>query len=108
MSARPLDECWEALVSETQAVPEIERGALNTALRAIRAVCHREGIHPDCIPQEIHLRADAYRRTFPNCSVTPMALAKHWKRVMVNNTSATVEEQALARLRHTTHGGITL
>lgn len=107
MATRPVDECWEALVDETQAVPEVERGALNQALRAIRAVCSREGIHPDSIPQEIHLRADAYRRTFPNCSVTPMALAKHWKRVMIR-PQASVEEQALAALRHPTHGSVTL
>ena len=107
MAERPLDLCWEALVDETRAVPEIERGQLNVALRAIRACCQRDGIHPDSVPQEIHLRAAAYRRTFKNCSLTPMALAKHWQRVMVNQTTS-VEEQTLQRLRHTSHGEIAL
>jgi hypothetical protein len=108
-NGKPLDPCWETLVEETHATPEIERGALNTALRAIRAACERDGIHPDDVPQEIRLRAEAYRRAYAPCALTPMALAKHWRRVMVSTpTNMTVEEQTLTRLRSASHGPVTL
>lgn len=78
---REPDLAWEALVDETRAMPEMERGALNAALKAIRAQCHRDGIHPDSIPDEIRLRADAYRtHAFAGLTLTPTALAKHWNR----------------------------
>lgn len=79
--SRPPDLAWEALVAETQAMPEIERGALNVALKAIRAQCERDGLHPDSIPAEIRIRANIYKTVlFPGLTITPMALAKHFNR----------------------------
>lgn len=46
---REPDLAWEAFVAETQATSEIERGQLNVALKAIRAQCERDGLHPDSI-----------------------------------------------------------
>lgn len=107
-NGKPLDYCWEALVEETQAVPEIERGNLNTALLAIRACCQRDGLHPDSIPDEIRLRARTYRSVMNGCTLTPMALAKHWRRCLPQTASVTAEESALASLRHPQHGKMTL
>jgi hypothetical protein len=88
----------------------MERGQLNTALRAIREAAFSEGLVDDeAIAAEIPLRAQAYRAKMPNCSLTPTALAKHWFRVMVSTpTNLTVEEQTLARLRSASHGSVTL
>lgn len=83
MTERSPDLAWEALVEETQAMPEIERGALNVALKAIRAQCGRDGLHPDEIPEEIRRRAAAYReQVFPGLTLTPVSLAKHWNRCL--------------------------
>lgn len=78
---REPDLAWEALVEETKAMPEMERGALNVALKAIRAQCERDGLHPDEIPNEIRRRAKTYREVeFAGLTLTPTALAKHWNR----------------------------
>lgn len=108
MSPRTTDECWEALVEETQAVPEIERGALNTALRAIRACCLRDGIHQDSIPEEIRIRARAYRTVMGHCTLTPMALAKHWNRVLARSVPVSPTQATMNALRHPKHGDVQL
>lgn len=105
-AGKPLDLCWEALVKETSANPHLSRGKLNQALKGIRLACADEGIEPTHIPGEIERRAAAYRKVFAGLTLTPMALATHWYRVVAPTQS--VEEQALARLRHTTHGGMTI
>lgn len=98
--AREPDHAWEALVRETHANPAMERGALNVALKAIREACFMDGLHPDGIAEEIKLRAAAYRQTFPGLTLTPTALAKHWRRVLANQTpSLSAEEMALDRMR---------
>lgn len=103
MGIRPTDLCWEALVQETNAHPDLERGTLNAALKAIRQAAEYEGLAPDSIPDEIHLRAQAYRdcKTLGDCLLTPMALAKHWFRVVAQQANAkqSVEQQTIARLR---------
>lgn len=98
MSPRAIDPVWEALVEETQAVPEVERGSLNTARKAILAVCQREGILPEDVPKEIKVRAAAYRHVMGGCTLTPMALAKHWCRV-VGPSAQTSEQAAITQLR---------
>ena len=77
MGERQRDLAWEALVRETSANPAMERGQLNTALRAIREAAFSEGLTEDGLPEEIRLRADAYRRMWPMLTLTPTALAKH-------------------------------
>lgn len=74
-------------------MPEIERGALNTALKAIRAQCERDGLHSDEIPNEIRRRAEEYRtRVFPDLTLTPVALAKHWNRCLPVRREETLPE----------------
>jgi hypothetical protein len=85
------DLAWEALVKETAANPAIERGQLNVALKAIREAAYSEGLTEDGVPEEIRLRCQAYRDTFPGITLTPLALAKHWFRVMVHPTTPSVE-----------------
>lgn len=104
---RSEDPSWEALIRATNASPAVERDVLNVALKAIKAVCERDGIDPSAIPAEIDTRAAAYRRMMPNCMLTPMALAKHWCRVMAP-TSLSSEEATFAALRSTTHGAVQL
>jgi hypothetical protein len=75
------DPAWEALIEATRAMEEMERGPLNTALKAIRAQCARDGLHEDEIPDEIRRRAQTYRDVeFVGLTITPTALAKHWNR----------------------------
>lgn len=90
---RERDLAWEALVRETAANEAMERGQLNVALKAIRSAALSEGLMDEGLPEEIRLRAQAYRRTFPGLVLTPTALAKHWHRVMVVPASGSDELQ---------------
>ena len=58
---RERDLAWEALVRETAANPAMERGQINVALKAIREAAFTEGLMEDGLPEEIGLRAQAYR-----------------------------------------------
>jgi ABC-type arginine transport system permease subunit len=97
---RERDLAWEALVKETAANPAVERGVLNAALKGIREAAYSEGLTEEGIPEEIRLRAIAYRQAFPGLTLTPMALAKHWFRVMVTpeQAAATVDVALIRRM----------
>ena len=83
-AVRKTDLSWEALVRETAANPSVDRVRLNVALKAIRQASAREGIEGDeAVASEIAVRAAAYRRVMNGCTLTPIALARHWCRVMV-------------------------
>jgi hypothetical protein len=100
---RERDLAWEALVRETAANPAMERGQINVALKAIREAAFTEGLMEDGLPEEIGLRAQAYRETFPGLALTPTALAKHWFRVMVKRDArVTGQQAALDALRRET------
>ncbi len=94
MSSRPPDPAWDTLVRVTLANPDMERGKLNTALKAIKAAWQREGGLPDDLPREIELRADAYHAVWPMLTLTPTALATHWHRVMAKPASERSKQQA--------------
>lgn len=103
MTERPRDLAWEALVQETAANPAMERGQLNVALRAIREAAFTEGLTEEGIPEEIRLRCEAYRRTYPGLPLTPTALAKHWFRVMVQpQPELTAKQRQLDEMRRRT------
>jgi hypothetical protein len=77
--SRQPDLSWEALVEVTTANVSQERGALNAALKEIRA--EEPGLDDEDLALLIRLRAEDYRRHWPEMSVTPMSLAKHWLRI---------------------------
>jgi hypothetical protein len=93
---REPDLAFEALERVTHANRAMERGKLNTALKAIKDAWHREGGLPEDLPWEIELRADAYRKKWPGITLTPTALATHWFRVVAEQTG---QQQALDELR---------
>ena len=74
--ARPRDLIFEALCEatgvEAKSLTKPGRGALNAALRDIRAAS------PDVTPQEVKRRAERYARKFSGAALTAPALAKHW------------------------------
>lgn len=80
MSTR--DFCWEAMIEVTGANPEVERGAINKALKSIRELEPELALDNYLLSAEIHERAKAYRELFPDGAMTPPALAKHWVRVL--------------------------
>lgn len=76
---KPRDYAWEALVEVTASDPGTARGQLNKALLQIREQSQEEDSY--LLSVEIHERAKMYRALWPEVSLTPSALAKHWKRV---------------------------
>jgi hypothetical protein len=75
-SERPKDHIFDALCAATgidaKSLTKSGRGALNAALRDIRAAS------PDVTPDEINRRAGRYTRKFSGAALTAPALAKHW------------------------------
>jgi hypothetical protein len=73
---RPRDLVFDALCAATgidaKSLTKSGRGALNAALRDIRAAS------PDVTPDEIKRRAGRYSRKFSGAALTAPALAKHW------------------------------
>lgn len=69
---RPRDELWDALTSELGSEPatRTERGSWNKALKDLREA--------GATPQDVHQRSAVYRHRWPEVSLTPTALAKHW------------------------------
>jgi hypothetical protein len=94
------DLAWEALVRETHANPAMERGKLNSALKGIREAALTEGLTEEGLPEEIRLRAQAYRDRWPQLTLTPNALAVHWFRVIAPVVEARSAQQiAIDNLR---------
>lgn len=77
---RPRNVAFDALVSATGGNPEqvtpAEGGRVAKALADIRSVC--PSLSPEDLADEIHRRAGIYRRSHPDWSLTPTALASHW------------------------------
>jgi len=73
---RPRDLIFETVCEvvgiDARALTKPGRGALNVALRDIRAAS------PDVTPQEVKRRAERYARKFSGAALTAPALAKHW------------------------------
>ena len=96
---RKPDPDFDALVKVTNANVNMERGRLNITLQAIRAAWQQEGGLPEDLPTEIENRANAYRALWPTMALTPTALAVHWKRVIVEGSKASPQEQAMDELK---------
>lgn len=103
--ARKPDLAFEALVRVTHENIAMGRGKLNTALAAIRVAWGEEGGLEEGLPREIELRAQAYREMWPGITLTPTALAVHWKRVMAQREQPKKEsKRALDELRKESDG----
>ncbi len=80
--ARKRDEGWDALAEIEGAkggeVNKLAAGGIGKALRAIREVCPLVNGE---LADEIRRRAAVYRATWPNATLSAMALAKHWARM---------------------------
>jgi hypothetical protein len=77
------DELFEAVaqacgIDWTNITPT-GRGPLNKAVKELRDI----GVTPD----QISGRATAYRRTYPDAPLTPMALTKHWAALVPTGTT---------------------
>jgi biotin operon repressor len=68
------DELFEAVAQvcgiDWTALTKTGRGPLNKAVKELREI----GVTPD----QVGGRAAAYRKTYPDAPLTPMALTKHW------------------------------
>ncbi len=73
----------------TNANEAMERGRLNTSLKAIKIAWQEEGGRPEDLHEEIPRRAQAYHEMWPDMALTPTALAVHWKRVVAQRQAAT-------------------
>jgi tRNA threonylcarbamoyladenosine modification (KEOPS) complex Pcc1 subunit len=80
---RKRDYAYEALAEVTASDPSVARGELNAALRDIRISEPSLADLDDSylLSAEIHERAKMYRALWPEVSLTPTALSKHWVRV---------------------------
>lgn len=76
---RERDLSFEALVEVTNANVAAERGALNAALAQIREASPE--LDDADLAMLIQMRARSYRQAWPDITLTPTALAKHWGRV---------------------------
>ena len=83
--ARERDYAYEALAEATSTDMTVGRGELNAALRDIRIIeMEIAGLDMSYeLGDLIHQRAKQYRLNWPEMSLTPTALAKHWTRIEV-------------------------
>jgi hypothetical protein len=77
---RAPDPVWDAMVDAcglagTSPTPG-ERGKWNKAAKELRSA--------EATPEEIHRRAQTYRRRYPQTTITPLALSNNWATLGVN------------------------
>lgn len=75
------DLAFEALAEVTNTHWEAGRGELNFSLAGIRKQTENM-LTDELLAAEIRTRADLYRQVFPNMTLSPTALNKHWERVV--------------------------
>lgn len=68
------DEIWDAVMDacgvNASTINSQERGRHNRAVKALK--------ESGATPEQVAIRASAYRVKFPNVALTPIALASHW------------------------------
>lgn len=91
---RARDLIFEALLEacgvDYATLTESGRGPINRGVRELKAV--------DANPEEIHRRASVYRRRYPEITLTPSALVKHWGALNDSNGGKPSAEQRMAVL----------
>lgn len=74
---RERDELFEAMIDvlrlDASQLTRSERGRINRALAELREVC--------ATPDQLRKRAAAYRRQWPDCTLTATAIAANWARL---------------------------
>lgn len=93
---RERDFIFEALATACRlpllGLTKTERSRLNAAAKELREV--------EATPEDIEVRARAYRAMYPNSVLTPQALTGNWNSLMPKGTTATTpEERARAAQR---------
>jgi hypothetical protein len=86
-TARERDELFEAVceacgIKITELTPQ-GRGPLNQAVKQLRTV--------GASPTQVKIRANRYRLTYPETTLTPSALSKHW--AQLNGTKPATAEK---------------
>lgn len=83
---RKRDELFEAVAESANIdwhrLTPTARKSINAALKELRAV--------DATPNDVRARASQFRSKFPQASLTPMALAKHWPALTAQPAAAHV------------------
>ena len=73
-AARPEDPLWNAMLAacgiDGTTITKTGRGQVNAALKELREI--------GATPADIDAKAKVYRKTWPDASLTPSALVKHW------------------------------
>jgi len=92
-SGRGRDHVWEAVLAACgigQDKPtESARKAWNRAVKEIKQALENSGIEkPEDMRAEVARRADAYTKKWPNMTLTPTALARHWNEVVAMKKQA--------------------
>lgn len=95
---RPPDPVWDALIGvcgiDPDSITKSARGGYNKAVADLTAV--------SATPAEISRRARQFRRQWPNVSLTPPALARHWSELSTaspgNGSSPPPARDALANI----------
>ena len=71
---RPEDPLWNAMLAacgiDGKTITKTGRGQVNAALKELREI--------GATPADIDAKAKVYRKTWPDASLTPSALVKHW------------------------------
>jgi DNA-binding transcriptional ArsR family regulator len=93
--ARAPDPVWDAMVDAcglagTSPTPG-ERGKWNKAAKDLRSA--------EATPEEIHRRAQTYRRRYPQTTITPLALSNNWAALGVDPSESNGVSEAEFRAR---------
>jgi DNA-binding transcriptional ArsR family regulator len=93
---RQRDELWDAMLTACRinpdTIPRTARGAINRAVKELREI--------GATPQDVEAKAAAYRKTWPEMSLTPTALAKHWAQLTAGRTATRTCECGQPLNRH--------
>lgn len=88
---RKRDHLWDALVDELgEPATKSERGARNAALKELREI--------DATPEQVRFCCQSYRMMWPNITLTPTALVKHWTTLARRNAKPTAPVTAVLNL----------
>lgn len=71
---RPADPMWDTMLRvcniDPNGLTKTARGQINAALKELRDI--------SATPADLEAKAAAYRKTWPEITITPTALVKHW------------------------------